>query len=650
MVRIGVAKWLVGFAFTIIVAATSAGGPGSSAEASSPEVTAGTPMPNPGPCPVTVGTLALKAAVVGRTGQVSPATVFFDATASTDSAVSNVYTDVHYAWNFGDSGATGTHDWPYGSNPGVNSMNAATGPVAAHPYVTSGSDTTYTATVTAYDGTNTASCTVTATINDPSVTFSRTKTTCVSASGTFKNCPAGANHVTTSSLAAALSYLGAGKRVLFHCGEIYDGDDGGKPNVGGTVGSGYSKWAIGAYDGCAWPGTTTSRPRINDSGANGIFMVSAFASNGSISDLELNGDGNVGNSAALQDQGGCCGPENETNEPTNILVFDVDSVAMRRNFYTADVTQWSFVLDSARQMSDIGNYFNYGENNPKWAGFNVNYNAWLGNFFNGGSTPVYETDRISACRLCVIENNTMENAQDGFPILKLHSGNTYHSNTAWAGAYTELVEISDNAFIGTGGFPVAIAPQNGQDDERLRNIVFERNLIHAQSNYGTQVLLSAVTSSVRDNVFYFTPTNQSQYGINIAQWGVEPNPTGNEVYNNTCYVASVAHSGSACVAFNPTGFGVAPGNDNAAKNNLAYANSSNMFVTVYNNGGKGEIISNNTSAVTNNPGFTNSSGMFEILSDFKPTANYSGGVRVPVWHDALGVPWLPALDLGAVHH
>jgi hypothetical protein len=46
----------------------------------------------------------------------------------------------------------------------------------------------------------------------------------------------------------------------------------------------------------------------------------------------------------------------------------------------------------------------------------------------------------------------------------------------------------------------------------------------------------------------------------------------------------------------------------------------------------------------------NGSGKFSLITDFKPTANYSGGTSVPVWYDALGVPWSSPQDLGAVHH
>ncbi len=53
--------------------------------------------------------------------------------------------------------------------------------------------------------------------------------------------------------------------------------------------------------------------------------------------------------------------------------------------------------------------------------------------------------------MCVIENNTFENANNIGAVLKLHNGNTNNSIATWTGVYTELIEISDNWFGGTAG-------------------------------------------------------------------------------------------------------------------------------------------------------------------------------------------------------
>jgi hypothetical protein len=201
-------------------------------------------------CSGSSGPLNLKVSTVRSTG-VSPFLMFFDATATTDSAVTGnatTFQNVTYKWDFGDFGASGTGVWAYGANAGHNSKNTATGGIAAHLYVTPGTDTAYTATVTATDGTNTTSCQLGVTTYDPAGMhgFAGAKTTCVSASGTpvpgSGDCPAGAAVLNTSSFNTALgsSHFGSGKRVLFKCGDTFTGDN---AILNGTT------WSVGAYGG-----------------------------------------------------------------------------------------------------------------------------------------------------------------------------------------------------------------------------------------------------------------------------------------------------------------------------------------------------------------------------------------------------------------
>ena len=58
---------------------------------------------------------------------ISPLLVFFDATGTTDSSITGnttAFQDVTYTWNFGDTGASGTDTWAYGSNPGQTAATA----------------------------------------------------------------------------------------------------------------------------------------------------------------------------------------------------------------------------------------------------------------------------------------------------------------------------------------------------------------------------------------------------------------------------------------------------------------------------------------------------------------------------------------------
>jgi len=574
--------------------------------------------------------------------------MFFDATGTTDSSISGnttTFQDVAYSWNFGDANASGTGTWQYGSNAGHNSKNTATGGVAAHLYVTPGADTAYTVTVTANDGTNTASCQLGVTASDPASAngFAGAKTACVSSSGTpvagGGGCPAGAAVLQQSNTGNALSSsFGSGKRVLFKCGDTFTG--------GYTIAAGASTWSIGAYGGCE--NTASGRPIFKGGLSLNSSNTTVGPIDGRITDIDFEGGGS--GLVAIT-----------TNTGFNLLqitLYNLYANGLQSGYYISGGSQIGIVQSVMTGMTDReGVFWNYSENNclngssalncgqgssPVFA--NVNYTAVLGNLFNGQgvSTSVsWETFRMSACRLCSITNNTVENASTGGgATFKLHSGNTYDSRATWIGQYTELVEISDNVFGGTSGAQlVETSPQNGQYDERLRNIVLERNLFAGTSG-AKNILLSAVNATLRDNIFYSSSSN-SHYGAQIAQRANEPVPEYVEFYNNTCY-----GSIGACAGFDGTSYS-APGINSWARNNLFYSNGGNKTAIV--NNGSGNTVSNNTANSALNPGMVNASGTFSTVADFQPTANYSGGTSVPVWYDALGTPWSTTWDLGAVH-
>jgi hypothetical protein len=258
--------------------------------------------------------------------------------------------------------------------------------------------------------------------------------------------------------------------------------------------------------------------------------------------------------------------------------------------------------------------------------------------------------RISACRMCVISNNTLQNANFAGATLKLHNGNP-SSGPTFSGVFTEFIEISDNQFSGLSGAQlVENAPQNGNVDERLRNIVFERNLLVPNSGTGESLMVSAQFETVRDNVFFIpsgqtTPNNQQ---VDIGTRGNFPayQTSFVQVYNNTCHLLST-RSSQTCIILHGSIPMVLPPISTIVKNTLMFDTASGASAVIDN--GTSSTVSNNTATPSNNPSITNGSGSFSLLSDFKPTANYSGGTNVPVWYDALGLPWSPTWDLGAIH-
>jgi hypothetical protein len=599
----------------------------------SPTVTVSTPAGVA--CQVTSGPLTLRVSTVRGAG-VSPFLMFFDATGTTDASITantTAFQDVTYTWNFGDGGPSGAGTWAYGSNPGKNSKNTATGGIAAHLYVTSGADTAYTATVTATDGTNTASCQIPVTAYDPIGTkgFPGNKTTCVAASGTpvagSGGCPARAAVLKTSDFRTATEsfYVGAGKRILFHCGDTFSG--------GGSMVSGV-KWSIGAYGGCE--GTQTNRPIVTGGGVNVSMQATG---DGRIADLDFESVGS-GNSAVLSNN-------NYDYVTYQLTMYNLRSNGNNTSYYIAQCAQCGYIeLVQTGMGVNQGTFINYAQNNQgQWSTHslynNIDYQAVLGGSYNGTGAPNngagIETMRVSACRMCVFANNTISNANNVGSVFKLHSGNTKDTSPTWTGVYTELVEISDNVFSGnSGAILVDTAPQNSVTDERLRNIVVERNIFQGSStNGGRQLLVSAVNETVRDNVFNQSVAGGGQ-GIQVAKRGIEPVPQFVEIYNNTC-------DEGTCAAFSGTNF-AAPGINSWAQNNLCYLGS------CISNSGTGNTVSNNSTSTSSNPGFANASGSLKSISDFKPSANYTGATGVPVRYDALGSLWPKAWDLGAVHH
>jgi hypothetical protein len=662
----------------------SAAGKGMTPGFFSTVTAAGTRVSSIGPsCTGGNGPLTVKVSAVRASG-ISPLLVFFNATGTTDTSVTGkttVFQDVYFTWDFGDTGASGTGTWAYGSNPGKNSQNTATGGVAAHLYVTPGADTAYTVTVTAHDGTNTASCQLGVTAYDPAGAngFAGTKTTCVSASGTptpgSEGCPVGAAVLSTSNFKTALSSsnFGSGRRMLFKCGDTFTGDNAAASGV---------KWSIGAYGSCV--GTQTGRPIFSDTASSGNPMINigGRAGDGRVSDLDL--EAVSGGSNGIMDTTFNVGGQIQVSY--QMTIDNVLANGTSTSFGYTQGAQWGIINSVQTGQHGIGVYLNYNENNPPYTGNTVNntdYAAVLGDSFDGTGAPNagegVEVLRISACRGCVIENTTSKNANNIGGVLKMHEGNTnlscmassvtpcnppcrvgsstwpsFVNTNCWVGIYDENIEVSDNLFTGTSGANmVEFAPQSNSADERMRNIVIERNIFNASVGApdGRMLVIAGVNITARDNIFYVPSgaTNPPYAGLEAYQRGLEPVASDLEIYNNTCYWLAYQTGGTAntCVGFDTLGDGITPAQNSFIKNNLFYVNHA---WTTFINSGTGNTESNNTATSTLNPAITNASGTLGYISDFKPTANYSGGTEVPVWYDALGVPWPPTWDLGAVHH
>jgi hypothetical protein len=605
------------------------------------------------PCPVTVGTLRISA-TASRVAGISPFLVFFDATRSTDTALTGntaVVQDVYFSWKFGDSGISGARTWAYGSNPGGNSMGLATGPLVAHAYVTSGSDTNYAATVTAYDGANTASCSISVTAFDQGGPngFPRGATTCIASSATpvagLGGCPAGANVLRTSSIETALSRAyGNGKRVLFKCGDTFTGDNGDNANLTAV------KWAIGAYGGCQ--DTQHDRPIFSNSGSKYIFQFSGSNGNGTLSDFDCEGNNSP--------TGGCIWADGGAPVMYQDTIYNAYSNHEARSYNWAQCSQCGVVQAYMNGMGpgrmQIGSYFNFsGYAAYPYSGnaFNdINYQAVIGSHFDGGTT-YYRTNsepvRFGACPYCYVADNDFLNAGPSYAQLKFHQQNPYDAEDKWVGQYTQYDEISDNYFGGTSGAVSGdIAPQNTRYDERIRYVLLERNVWNRTGGAdGRELWVAGTNITVRNNAFLML--SNGAYAIQVCQRGIEPPPRAVEIYNNTIYAPDGSWHAAAIEISSRRCGGTLNASDSYFRNNLVYSPGQRALPVVDDNG-IANVTSNNTAIVTNSPSLANHSGTFRQITDWKPAANYSGGTSVPVWYDAMGAAWLPTWDLGAVHH
>lgn len=143
-----------------------------------------------------------------RVSGAAPLAVQFNASGTKHSNGSvDTFRQVFYTWDFGER-ATGRNPghWRHGISEVLSAPLSkdedCCSPISAHVYDLPG---TYTATVTARDRAGTiATKSVTITVRDPDTVWSGGSTVCVSASGNFSGCPAGARQVKTSDFAAAL--------------------------------------------------------------------------------------------------------------------------------------------------------------------------------------------------------------------------------------------------------------------------------------------------------------------------------------------------------------------------------------------------------------------------------------------------------------
>ena len=583
-------------------------------------------------CTDPVGTLTLRAGALRATG-VAPLAVYFDATATT-STTTKPFHDIEYRWDFGDPGS-GT--WAQGSRPGVSSKNEATGAVAAHIYETPGP---YTITVTAFDGVNTAMCTVAVTVQDPNVVFAGMNTVCISVAGAAPGvggCPAdAATPAGTADFTAAITAcIGANKRCLFNRGDTFAAAAPANVNIAGPM-------TIGAY-----PILGPGLPNITSANVAGVLRLVSAASDVRIMDLNITGAG-VGDTGTAVNIGAAL------NNLTilRLTMSDIGGAVI--------IQAGSSIAGSVLQDNNIFNIANsYG-----FFGWAIN-SAIQGNTVGPFGAASEHNLRLQPGQRVAISNNTLSTpGTGGKTVLTVRATAHLTGGSSDPVNDTQFIHISDNKLVG-GNSSVQIfqvEPAGASQNNWIFDVIAERNWIVFGSVgqnglYGQSVRLTARNNicdasggSPFRNCFSTNPENTT---------GNVPVPDDNQYLNNTCYSGDVSTS-FTCISLDASIVNVP---NAVVKNNLAYAplavtpllfRSTGPGVTGA-TGASGTFgNSSNAQVLGTDPMFLNGSGLFNTPLDFKlpPAGSYAIGlgVNVPVWSDFFRAVEPAPRDSGAANH
>ena len=526
------------------------------------------------------GVITLPTTFPSRFTGVAPLSVFFDAAGTTATTTTRPFHDLEYRWDFGDpagSPVSGT-TWSVGSKPGVSSRNAAIGAEAGHVYETTGP---HTVTLTVTDGTNTVtnSCALIV-VQDPDAVFAGTNTICFSTSANYTDCPVGAAHVQTSNSATAISNnQNANRRLLFRRGETFTGSTSGIINSNGPG-------IVGAY------GTSTdAKPYLIGPGTRSVIEL-ARGSNGDwrIMDLALNGqssqDGfNVGV--------GATGPFNQAT----LLRLDISGVSSG-----IAASHWTLVPgDASFDKWAVQDSTVTGIPGCNWeAHYICNWRMYIvgtrwsiqGNYLDGQSNPagnfsggshVFRSEYLANS---ILSNNTIAGAGFFQHNIKLHAwawGGGAGGN-ATAGVYSEKIIIADNKIVGgINPWTVSLGPQDEINDERVRDVIFERNWITSGSGSQIGIEDSAAESTFRNNILDMTGAAWHA-GIHIGRRGIEPTPNNVHVYNNTIYSGSTGDY---------IGIEILTATTTIVRNNLGSAPSATYTPVMFTDSGSGSVLTNN---------------------------------------------------------
>jgi hypothetical protein len=437
-----------------------------------------------------------------RTSGSAPLAVSFSMEQTTNAFGYDSFGELVYDVSFGDTDGGST--W---ATDGL-SKNAMRGPVVAHLFKNVGTFNVV-VTVTAPNG-STAQKTVPITVDDPDTTFSGTNTVCVSTSGTFTGCPAGATQTTSSDFDATCQ-TGAGKRTLYRRGETFDSSV--KKTFASAVGR------IGVFG----AGTARAIVTVSHASANVMeFNAATPASDWAVSDIEWQSL-DPGQSVFGKVNAGILA--NLTMSNNKHVGGGLANIGNQHHTGLA-----LFENDTSLCDGGLGNTCVFIQSDPLMA---------VGNSMVDSSAAEH-VFRDSWSRRTTIASNIFSTPANSKHALKFHAD-------SGAGNESEYFNLYHNFLKGKTGAAVTvdIGPQNSSSDERVRWGVIDSNYFeNIDSSVGALRLATEGNIWIRNNVFEL---GSNSPGVSISKNGGMPTvPLANHFFaNNTC--RSAVAVGPVCV-------------------------------------------------------------------------------------------------------
>lgn len=447
-----------------------------------------------------------------RVSGVAPLAVFFDAKGTTADGVTQPFGDLEYVWNFGDPGSG---DWLYGAKADKESKNVERGPIAMHVFENPGS---YTVELTVKDVNGlTATHQIEITVDDPDVVFAGTNTIAVSTGTDFTGAPPGSDHWTVATISDLSGpAITPNRRILLKRGDVWP-----TANLGlGNTGNGP------IHLGC-WGNPSDPPPYVNGST---IFVGGTDDNTSSdirVTDIEGGGDPEVpGSGFQIAIRSGSNTLIQRVNLDFGTFVADPSLT----NFFNLDLPDGLFIQDCSLEKA-FGNLSYIGARRIAVVGCRYH-----------NSTTDEHCARFPWADRMILAHCEFSLSDSPRHLLKLHApiwdGSAYPNLPAneWS-QYCNIRDVEWDA-QGTTDWAVAIAPQNGAGDERLRQIIVEG--CHFKGATSTAVLLFVASVELgfwaRANILQRVSGGANTVGMQIGDRGANTVGTNRvRLFNNTWY-------------------------------------------------------------------------------------------------------------------